>query len=172
MLCYLMAVIHTFWRRKWQPTPVFLPEKFHGWRSLESYSPWGHKESDKTEWSHRKTEKITFSYYSSKLHESLLIGDKRCEELLHILWFKYHWMLWMFLEEKKILRQNIWKLKGNKVSLAYLHPLLLLSNLTIPKPILPKSVPFDLFYWGFRSPKSIAICYAGFPFWSHYTQAE
>ena len=29
------------WRRKWQPTPVFLPGKFHGWRSLVGYSPWG-----------------------------------------------------------------------------------------------------------------------------------
>ena len=37
------------WRRKWQPTPVFLPEEFYGWRSLVGYSPWGHKESDMTE---------------------------------------------------------------------------------------------------------------------------
>ena len=37
------------WRRKWQPTPVFLPEEFHGQRSLAACSPWGHKESDKTE---------------------------------------------------------------------------------------------------------------------------
>ena len=36
-------------RRKWQPTPVFLPVKFHGQRSLVGYSPWGHKESDLTE---------------------------------------------------------------------------------------------------------------------------
>ena len=27
------------WRRKWQPTPVFLPGKSHGWRSLIGYSP-------------------------------------------------------------------------------------------------------------------------------------
>ena len=31
------------WRRKWQPTPVFFPEKSHGQKILESYSPWGHK---------------------------------------------------------------------------------------------------------------------------------
>ena len=31
------------WRRKWQPTPVFLPGKSHGQRSLVSYSPWGRK---------------------------------------------------------------------------------------------------------------------------------
>ena len=37
------------WRRKWQPTPVFLPGESHGWRNLVGYSPWGHKESDTTE---------------------------------------------------------------------------------------------------------------------------
>ena len=31
------------WRRKWQPTPVFLPGESHGWRSLEGYSPRGRK---------------------------------------------------------------------------------------------------------------------------------
>ena len=36
------------WRRKWQPTPVFWPEKSHGQRSLAGYSPWGPKESDMT----------------------------------------------------------------------------------------------------------------------------
>ena len=36
-------------RRKWQPTPVFLPEKSHGQRSLAGYSPQGQKESDMTE---------------------------------------------------------------------------------------------------------------------------
>jgi len=36
-------------RRKWHPTPVFLSGKSHGWRSLSSYSPWGHKESDMIE---------------------------------------------------------------------------------------------------------------------------
>ena len=39
------------WRGKWQPTPVFLPEEFHGQRSqrkLVGYSPFGHKESDTT----------------------------------------------------------------------------------------------------------------------------
>ena len=40
------------WRRKWQSTPVFLPGKSHGQRSLEGYSPWGHKESDMTEHAH------------------------------------------------------------------------------------------------------------------------
>ena len=37
------------WRRKWQPTPVFLPGKSHGPRSLVGYCPWDRKESDMTE---------------------------------------------------------------------------------------------------------------------------
>ena len=37
------------WRRKWQPTPVSLPGKFHGHRSLVGYRQWGCKESDTTE---------------------------------------------------------------------------------------------------------------------------
>ena len=36
-------------RRKWQPTPVLLPRKCQGWKSLVGYSPQGHKESDMTE---------------------------------------------------------------------------------------------------------------------------
>ena len=34
------------WRRKWQPTPVFLSGESHGQRSLVGYSLWGHKEPD------------------------------------------------------------------------------------------------------------------------------
>ena len=37
------------WRRKWLPTPVFLPGNPHGRRSLVDYSTWGCKESDTTE---------------------------------------------------------------------------------------------------------------------------
>ena len=37
------------WRRKWQPTPVFLPGESHGQRSLVGYSPQGRRESDATE---------------------------------------------------------------------------------------------------------------------------
>ena len=37
------------WRRKRQPTRVFLPGKFHGCRNLMGYSPWGPKELDTTE---------------------------------------------------------------------------------------------------------------------------
>ena len=37
------------WRRRWQPTPVLLPGKFHGLRSLIVYSPLGRRESDTIE---------------------------------------------------------------------------------------------------------------------------
>ena len=43
------TLVHYPWRRKWQPTPVFLPEKSHGQRSLEGCNLWGHKESDMSE---------------------------------------------------------------------------------------------------------------------------
>ena len=47
-----MVGIGNEWRRKWQPTPVYLPGKSQGQRravqSLEGYSPWGFKESDVT----------------------------------------------------------------------------------------------------------------------------
>ena len=41
--------IYSNQRRRWQPTPVLLPGKSHGRRSLEGCSPWGRKESDTTE---------------------------------------------------------------------------------------------------------------------------
>ena len=37
------------WRRAWKPTPVFMPGKSHGQRSLAGYSPWHLPESDTTE---------------------------------------------------------------------------------------------------------------------------
>ena len=40
------------WRRKWQPTPLSLPGKFHRQRSLAGYNPRGRKESDTTEQLH------------------------------------------------------------------------------------------------------------------------
>jgi len=61
MVRYLPAMKETWarflgwedpWRRKWQPTPVLLPRKFHGWRSLVGYSPRGHKESEMTKGLH------------------------------------------------------------------------------------------------------------------------
>ena len=49
------------WRRKWQPTPVFLPGESHGQRSLGGYSPWGHKELD-------TTEQLTLTHYANLIN--------------------------------------------------------------------------------------------------------
>ena len=67
LLVKAMVFPGVMWRRKWQPTPVLLPGKFHGLRSLVGYSPWDRKELDMTEqlhihmygcesWTMRKTE--------------------------------------------------------------------------------------------------------------------
>ena len=55
------------WRRKHQPTPVFLPGKSHGQRSLVGYCPWGCKASDMTEQLSTHTISSTFSF-SMKLY--------------------------------------------------------------------------------------------------------
>ena len=47
---------------KWQPTPVLLPRKSHGQRSLAGYSSWGRKESDTTERLHLSTFDLTFYF--------------------------------------------------------------------------------------------------------------
>ena len=49
---FLVSISFICRRRQWHPTPVLLPGKFHGWRSLVDYSPWGRKESDTTDWLH------------------------------------------------------------------------------------------------------------------------
>ena len=40
------------WSSKWQPTPVFLPGKLHGHRSLVGYDPWGLNKSNTTDHAH------------------------------------------------------------------------------------------------------------------------
>ena len=39
----LQSAMKETWRRKWKPTPVFLPGESHGQMSLAGYSPWGGK---------------------------------------------------------------------------------------------------------------------------------
>ena len=57
------------WRRKWQPTPVSLPGKSRGQRSLMGYSPWGHKELDTAEPSHpRHTDTHTHTDTDTHTH--------------------------------------------------------------------------------------------------------
>ena len=61
IFCWLWWLLHFFygvfvhscrynWRRQWHLTPVLLPGKSHGWRSLVGCSPWSQEESDRAEW--------------------------------------------------------------------------------------------------------------------------
>ena len=43
IIIIIITALSIFWGSKWQPTPVLLPGKCHGQRSLEGYCPWGHK---------------------------------------------------------------------------------------------------------------------------------
>ena len=49
---YMHTSKYNRWRRKWQSTPVLLPGKSHGQRSLVGYSPWGCEEFYMTEQLH------------------------------------------------------------------------------------------------------------------------
>ena len=55
------------WRREWQSTPVFLPGKSHGQRSLAGYSPRGRKGSVKTEWLNNDNCLVSVSLLDCKL---------------------------------------------------------------------------------------------------------
>ena len=59
---WLQKVSWVSWRRQWHPTPVLLPGKFHGRRSLVGCSPWGHEESD-------TTERLPFHFSLSRIGE-------------------------------------------------------------------------------------------------------
>ena len=49
-ICFMFRCSYVeYRRRRWHPTPVLLPRKSHGWRSLVGCSPWGREESDMTE---------------------------------------------------------------------------------------------------------------------------
>ena len=58
---------------KWQPTPVLLPRKSHGWRSLVGYRSWGHKELETTKQLH---------FHKSKLWFQTLVLEKTLESPL------------------------------------------------------------------------------------------
>ena len=68
------------WRRKWQPTPISLPGRFHGQGSLAGYSPWSSKESDIMEWPH-----FHFSKFLSALSNHLLHLIHLWQLLMHVL---------------------------------------------------------------------------------------
>ena len=58
----LENTLHYAWRRQWHPTPVLLPGKSQGWRSLEGCSPWGR-------WGSDTTERLHFHFSLSRIGE-------------------------------------------------------------------------------------------------------
>ena len=81
------------WRRIWQPTPVFLPGKSHGPRSLVGYCPWGHKESD-------MTERLHFHFLSLWLFLPSVLGSRPVgpRTLVGEWWSVMGWMYCIFTE--------------------------------------------------------------------------
>ena len=61
-------------RRKWQRTPVFLPGKSHGQRSLAGYSPWGRKRlrHDLVTKQQQQQTAVVMNKYSRKLEERVI----------------------------------------------------------------------------------------------------
>ena len=61
------------WRRKWQPTPVFLPGESYGQRRLAGYSPWSCKDLDMTEVTQytRTGKSLQFWNFNVQLNRSL-----------------------------------------------------------------------------------------------------
>ena len=97
------------WRRKWKPTPEFLPEESHGQRSLSGYSPPGCKEPD-------MTKQLTFPmYFFSSLPsrqpglcvQSLALDEfvtQKCGSCLLIIWCSG-----MFSRSMGFLKESSWK---------------------------------------------------------------
>ena len=80
--------------RKWQPTPVFLPGKLHGQRSLAGYSTWHHRGLDMTERlnTHKQIFPPCFSFLKPFFFFSLLLPTlffffKNAVVMLHLLHF-------------------------------------------------------------------------------------
>ena len=91
------------WRRKWQPTPVFLPGKSQGQRSLAGYSPWGHK--SRTWLSDETTTTFSYAKKQKELHQNVRVGEITWSFNIHPLYFslssefsyneeKFHWACW------------------------------------------------------------------------------
>ena len=65
------------WRRKWQPTLIFLHGESHGQRSLVGYSPWDLKESDTTERLNSSSSMLFFSTFCLYKTETFTVPTER-----------------------------------------------------------------------------------------------
>ena len=63
------------WGREWQPTPIFLPGKSQGQKSVAGYSPWGHTESDTTERLNHHIVEMIYSSFPGRINHDNLSPD-------------------------------------------------------------------------------------------------
>ena len=78
---FLFSCFHfMFWLkfRKWQPTPVFLPGRFHGQNSPADSSPWDGKESDVTEHTHTNLRALVFTVVPQPSHIYFSVYSRSC----------------------------------------------------------------------------------------------
>ena len=105
----LSLLTFMLWRRKWQPTPVFLPGESQGWRSLVGGRLWGCTELDTTEWLGSSSSSF-YSYlftcmgvlltsYSVVKSWKLFIWDQEQE--------KDTWQPWAVTEESQSSQQSV-----------------------------------------------------------------
>ena len=89
------------WRRKWQPTPIFLAGKSHGQRSPTGYSPRGHKRvGDDLVAKQQSSSQLSFK---SSYSFSSLLGSTMTSKLLN----RIHFSVLMFLEASAVVTQLI-----------------------------------------------------------------
>ena len=101
------------WRRKWQPTPVFLPGKFHRQRNLAGYSLWGHKELDTHTHTHTHSYLIVGSLYL--LIPSLILSVPQLWQppvgtLYLLIYFYFLWSFFLFVFQNPYIKKVIWYL--------------------------------------------------------------
>ena len=68
------------WKKEWLPTPVFLPGRFHGQKSLEGYSLWSGKESDMTEWGNHNQWFSLFCSSYTELKSVIKRASSTCQD--------------------------------------------------------------------------------------------
>ena len=74
-LGYELWVRKIIWRRKWQPTPIFLPGKCHGQRSLAGYRPQGH-EKNRTQLATKQRQIVSKPYGNSIKTDTMTNGKE------------------------------------------------------------------------------------------------
>ena len=89
LLFLFLSNYHSLIGRKWQPMPVLLPGKFHGWRNLVGYSPWGCKEWDTTKRLHYRESFMEESPHQSRRSDGTRATSPSPPQ--HIHWTRVPW---------------------------------------------------------------------------------